>query len=76
MRQKFEQQWSVRKTQPSDTEQSRLPGILREASLTLEARLEGLGLSVENLLSLSEGHLVNFDQPKWKVKQRVDSTAS
>jgi flagellar motor switch protein FliM len=63
MRQKFEQQWSVRKTQASEAEQYRLLGMLREASLNLEARLEGLGLSVENLLSLSEGHLVIFDRP-------------
>src|SRR6516164_8165718 len=51
MRQKFEQQWSVRKTQASESEQSRLLGMLREVPVTLEARLEGLGLSVENLLS-------------------------
>jgi flagellar motor switch protein FliM len=63
MRQKFEQQWSVRKTQASESEQSRLLGMLREVPLTLEARLEGLGLSVEHLLSLSEGHLVIFGQP-------------
>lgn len=63
MRQKFDQQWSVRKTQASEGEQARLLGILREASLTLEARLEGLGISVENLLSLSEGHLLIFDRP-------------
>ena len=63
MRQKFDQQWSVRKTQASESEQSRLLVMLREASLSLEARLEGLQLSVENLLSLSEGHLVIFDRP-------------
>lgn len=63
MRQKFDQQWLVRKTQASEGEQARLLGILREASLTLEARLEGLGISVENLLSLSEGHLLIFDRP-------------
>lgn len=38
-------------------------GILREALLTLEARLDGLGISVENLLSLFEGHLLIFDRP-------------
>lgn len=62
MRQKFEQQWSVRKTQASEVEQSRFLNRLREASLTLEARLEGLELSVEHLLELSEGHLVIFDR--------------
>jgi flagellar motor switch protein FliM len=63
MRQKFEQQWSVRKTQASQAEQAHLLGMLREASLALEARLEGLGISVENLLSLSEGHVLIFDRP-------------
>ena len=63
MRQRFEQQWSVRKTQASEAEQCRLLGMLREASLSLEARLEGLGLFVENLLSLSKGHVVIFDRP-------------
>jgi flagellar motor switch protein FliM len=62
MRQKFEQQWSVRKTQASEAEQSRFLGMLRDASLTLEARLEGLQLTVENLLALTEGHLVIFDR--------------
>ena len=62
MRQKFDQQWSVRKTQPSESEQARLLLMLREASLTLEARMEGLALTVQNLLDLAEGHLLFFDR--------------
>jgi flagellar motor switch protein FliM len=62
MRQKFDQQWSVRKTHASETEQARILGMLREASLTLEARVEGLELTVQNLLELSEGHLLFFDR--------------
>jgi flagellar motor switch protein FliM len=62
MRQKFDQQWSVRKTHASETEQARLLGMLREASLTVEARVEGLELTVQNLLELSEGHLLFFDR--------------
>jgi len=62
MRQKFEQQWSVRKTHASEAEQSRLLGMLRDASLTLEASLEGLEVTVENLLALAEGHLLIFDR--------------
>ena len=62
MRQKFDQQWSVRKTHASESEQSRLLGMLRDASLTVEASLEGLELTVENLLALAEGHLVIFDR--------------
>ena len=62
MRQKFDQQWSVRKTLASEGEQARFLTMLRDASLTLEARLDGLELSVQHLLDLSEGNLVVFDR--------------
>jgi len=62
MRQKFDQQWSVRKTQASESEQARLLSMLRGASITLEARVEGLELTVQNLLDLAEGHLLFFDR--------------
>ena len=63
MRQKFDQQWSVRKTHANAAEQVRVLRTLREGSLTLEARLEGPTLTIEDLLSLSEGHLLTFDYP-------------
>jgi flagellar motor switch protein FliM len=63
MRQKFDQQWSVRKTHASEAEQARVLRLMREASLSLEARLEGPTLSVRDLLSLTEGHLLTFDFP-------------
>jgi flagellar motor switch protein FliM len=62
MRQKFEQQWSVRKTHASEAEQGRLLGMLLGASMTVEARLEGLALTVANLLALAEGHVMIFDR--------------
>ena len=63
MRQKFDQQWSVRKSHASATEQVRVLRLLREGTLTVEARLEGPTLSVEDLLALTEGHLLVFDYP-------------
>lgn len=69
MRQKFDQQWSVRKTMASDAEQARVLRLLQGASLTLEARLEGPRLSVRDFLGLEEGHLLAFDFP---VDQPVD----
>lgn len=63
MRQKFDQQWSVRKTHASVAEQLRILALLREANLTLEARLEGPTLAVRDLLELTEGHLLTFDYP-------------
>jgi flagellar motor switch protein FliM len=62
MRHKFDQQWSMRKSHASEAEQSRFLRLLREASLTLEARLTGIELSVRNLLQLQEGHLLTFDR--------------
>ena len=44
-------------------QRSRAVPLAGHAFLSLEARLEGLGLSVENLLSLSKGHVVIFDRP-------------
>ena len=63
MRQKFDQQWSVRKTQASTAEQARLLRLLRDASFSLEARLVGPTLRVRDLLRLEEGHLLVFDYP-------------
>jgi len=63
MRQKFDQQWSVRKTHASEAEQERVLRILRGSSLTLEGRLSGPTLTVEDLLTLDEGHLMTFDYP-------------
>src|SRR5215470_2605069 len=41
MRQKFDQQWSVRKTHASNAEQVRVLRLIRDARLGLEARMEG-----------------------------------
>jgi flagellar motor switch protein FliM len=61
MRHKFDQQWSVRKTHASQAEQARVLRLLRDASMALEARMEGPTLKVKDLLELSEGYLVTFD---------------
>jgi flagellar motor switch protein FliM len=61
MRHKFDQQWSVRKTHASEQEQARVLRVLRQASMAVEARMEGPTLTVQDLLSLREGHLIAFD---------------
>ncbi len=73
MRQKFDQQWSVRKTHASESEQARLLDLLRESAVTVEARLEGPTLTVADLLSLSEGHLLTFDYP---VERSIELTVN
>jgi flagellar motor switch protein FliM len=63
MRQKFEQQWSVRKAESSEAEQERMLGFLCDAVVEFDSRLEGARFSVEDFLSLEEGDLVTFDHP-------------
>ena len=63
MRQKFDQQWSVRKTHANAVEQVRVLRMLQEGSLSLEAKLEGPTMTMGDLLRLSEGHLLMFDYP-------------
>jgi len=63
MRQKFDQQWSVRKTRASEAEQARLLRVLRQGSADLEVRMEGPTITVRDLLDLREGHLLTFDYP-------------
>jgi flagellar motor switch protein FliM len=63
MRQKFDQQWSVRKTHASMAEQARVLRLLRESNLSMEARLEGPTVTVRDLLTLSEGNLLVLDYP-------------
>ncbi len=61
MRQKFDQQWSVRKTHASENEQGRILRVLRQSRLGIEARMEGPTLAIADLLNLKVGHLLNFE---------------
>jgi flagellar motor switch protein FliM len=63
LRQKFDQQWSVRKTQSTDDEQARMLRLIRPSSMRLDARLEGPTLGVNALLDLQEGDTLAFDYP-------------
>jgi flagellar motor switch protein FliM len=63
LRSKFEQQWSVRKTDSTAAEQTRMLNLLKPANLHLDARLEGSTLLVQDLLTIEPGHILNFDHP-------------
>jgi len=71
LRHKFDQQWSVRKTESTEAEQSRILDLLRPTRLHLDARLEGPSLLVEDLLKLEPGHVLNFDYPVGKPLRLV-----
>ncbi len=63
LRQKFDQQWSVRKTDSTIQDQSRILRLVKQAKMNVEVRLQGPTLTVENLLNLEEGDVLNFDYP-------------
>jgi flagellar motor switch protein FliM len=63
LRQKFDQQWSLRKTESSAAERARMLRLIEPASLHLDARLLGPKMTVEDLLNLSEGDILQFDFP-------------
>src|SRR5215467_3524077 len=63
LRNKFDQQWSVRKSDSTVAEQTRMLNLLKPTNLHLDARLEGSTLRVQDLMSIEPGHILNFDHP-------------
>jgi flagellar motor switch protein FliM len=63
MRQKFDQQWSTRRTQSSAADQAALLALIQAAQLNLDVRLRGPRLLVRDLLDLAEGDVLSFDFP-------------
>jgi flagellar motor switch protein FliM len=63
MRQKFDQQWSVRKAESTDAERLRIFRLVRPSLLHLDTRLEGPTLQLKDLLKLEEGDVLTFDYP-------------
>jgi flagellar motor switch protein FliM len=63
LRQKFDQQWSVRKAQSTDGDHHRILRLLRPASIRLDARLQGPTMRVDTLLALEPGDVLGFDYP-------------
>src|SRR5437867_679722 len=61
LRHKFDQQWSVRKSDSTESEQARILNLLKPTKLHLDARLEGPTLLVQDLLTVEPGHVLNFD---------------
>jgi flagellar motor switch protein FliM len=63
MRQRFDQQWSVRKSESTEAERARIIRLVRKSTLHLDTRLEGPTLLLKDLLHLQEGDVLTFDYP-------------
>ncbi len=69
MRQKFDQQWSLRKSASTDQEQSRVLDIVRTSKLQSEVLLSGPKLLLRDLMNLEAGDILSFEYP---VSRPVD----
>jgi flagellar motor switch protein FliM len=63
MRQKFDQQWSMRRTQSTEAEQAAMLARIRPSRLALDVRLSGPRLLARDLLRLTEGDVLILDYP-------------
>jgi flagellar motor switch protein FliM len=63
LRQKFDQQWSVRKSESTEEERARMLRLLKPAILKLDARLQGPSLTVEQMLDLLPDDILALDYP-------------
>ena len=63
LRQKFDQQWSVRKTLATEEDHQKMLRLIRPATVRMDTRLHGPKLRVDTLLDLKEGDVLAFDFP-------------
>jgi flagellar motor switch protein FliM len=63
MRQKFDQQWSLRKSASTDQEQCRILDLIRTSRLDSEVVLAGPRLLLRDLMNLEEGDVLSFEFP-------------
>ncbi len=63
MRQKFDQQWTLRKSASTDQEQSRVLNLIRSSDLSSEVLLSGPQLLLRDLMNLETGDVLSFDFP-------------
>jgi flagellar motor switch protein FliM len=66
MRQKFDQQWSLRKSASTDLEQTRVLDLIRTSTLKSEVVLAGPKLLLRDLMNLEEGDILSFEYPAGK----------
>jgi flagellar motor switch protein FliM len=69
LRQKFDQQWSVRKTESTESEQARMIRLVRNADVQLDCRLEGATIPTQDLLALEVGDVLRLEYSVAKAVQ-------
>jgi flagellar motor switch protein FliM len=63
LRQRFDQQWSIRKSESSAADQRRMAALLANSNVRVDARIQGPSMSFADLMRLKPGDVVAFDYP-------------
>ncbi len=61
LRSKFDQQWTVRKTQTTEAEHARVLKLVKSAQIGADVRLNGPQMLLEDLMSIETGDVLTFD---------------
>jgi flagellar motor switch protein FliM len=61
LRQKFDQQWSMRKSESTEVEHERMFRLIQPSLLNIDCRLSGPTITVQDFLQLEEGHVLRLD---------------
>jgi flagellar motor switch protein FliM len=62
LRQKFEQQWNIRKTTVTDDESARILALVQQSALEVQAELRGSAVTFGDLLRLQTGDILLLDK--------------
>ncbi len=63
LRQRFDQQWSIRRSESTEEDRARLYSLIEESHINFDARLTGPNLAVEQMLALQPDDVLEFDYP-------------
>ena|SRR5579875_1320631 len=66
LRDKFSQQWMMRRSEPTNQDQSRIFNLIKSAHVEVESRLSGPEIRMKDLVDLKEGDVLAFDFPMGK----------
>lgn len=61
LRQKFDQQWTARRTQPTESEHARMLKLIKSAGVQADVRLNGPTLRLQDLMKLEVGDVLTLE---------------
>src|SRR5258708_38279333 len=63
LRSKFDQQWSIRKSESTEKEQAQVLRLVSTAKMQLDGRLDGPTIRIEDLMDIQDDDVLMLDYP-------------